>query len=134
MADVHYPSVLPGFRLSGFALEPLETTVRTEMETGPARARRRTATRVTEIPVQARYTESERRIFDAWFEHKLNSGVAWFNVVLPFGDGLETVEARFIGQCRSDRETNKHWLVLGRLEVRERPIMSEAELDALLTG
>ena len=137
MADeLSWPSaVLPRPSFEGYSLEPVDSVLRTEMESGPARQRRRYSNAPTRIPVRWRFTASQMAVFEGWFNHKAEAGAAWFEIDLLGGDGLTSHEARFFGNGNAPYKAIPHpggkgdaglyWMVTSTLEVRERPIMDK---------
>ena len=102
------------------------------MEQGPARQRREFTQVPTKIPVKWRFTDAQFAVFDAWVQWKGKAGAEWF--VIPLRSGLGVVDhvARFTKQYEAPLSSGLYWLVSMELEVRDRPVLSEAELDILL--
>lgn len=119
-----FPATLPNPQVSGFQVSPLDQTARTEMESGAARSRRRSAARNDQVAVVWQFTDDEMATFRAWFDADeaadgAAAGAAWFDISLPVGDGgLDAVEARFIGPFRAGMPSNLIWSVSATLEVR----------------
>ena len=63
-----YPSTLPAPLVSGYTLSPVDQTVRTDMEVGAARVRRRTRARNDLIDVSFLLTAAQMDEFREWFD------------------------------------------------------------------
>lgn len=120
MAD--YPTTLPAPLLAGYRVAPVDPSIRTEMEFGSPKKRRRTSTRNDVVKLRWTYSDSEMNTFRAWFENDTTGaagGAGWFNITLNIGNnGSESVEARFIGAYTAQLSSNDRWLVETSIEVR----------------
>lgn len=114
-----WPSLLPRPQITGYGLNPADQTVRTDMEVGTARSRRRTASRNDQITVNWLFTDAQMAVFRAFFDGDADGGSAWFSVDLAFGDaGLRNREARFIGPWQATPTGGLNWDVTAKLETR----------------
>lgn len=117
-----WPITLPRPLVSGYGLNPVDQTIRTDMETGSARVRRRSAARLDMLDVGWKLTDAQMDIFRAWFEDGATGaagGAAWFAVDLALGDGgILNEEARFNGAWKASLLPGMNWQVSARLEVR----------------
>jgi hypothetical protein len=117
-----FPATLPKPLASPYSLSPVDQTIRTDMEGGAARTRRRTSARNDKVSVTWRMTDAQLAILRAWFEDSttgISGGAGWFTVSLPIGTtGLVSVEARFIGPFKASNITALIWSVTAELEVR----------------
>lgn len=116
-----WPTLLPRPQLSGYALNLADQTVRTDMEVGSERNRRRTHARNDQIEVQWLFTDREMTIFRAWFEGSeyANGGAAWFTVDLANGEaGVRPAEARFVGAPKAVPTGGLNWQVTATLKTR----------------
>lgn len=112
-----YPSTLPTPLVEGYALSPVDQTVRTDMEAGAARVRRRTFARNDLLDITIVMTGVEFSSFRAWFDTDAGGGAAWFDMDLDIGDGMTTLEVRFKGAWKAVRQSVL-WRVTAQLEVR----------------
>lgn len=112
-----YPSSLPGPLIDGYVISPIDQTIRTEMETGPARVRRRTYARNDLLDVSFAFTGQQLSAFRTWFEGDASGGAEWFDIALDIGDGTAEQEARFKGPWKASRD-GLMWKVTAQLEVR----------------
>lgn len=115
-----WPTTLPAPQSTGYQVAPADQTVRSEMEVGLARSRRRTSARNDQIQVSWVLTDAQFATFRAWFDDEANGGASWFNgLSLAKGGGLTTPDCRFIGPFTASLiAANLLWDVSARLEVR----------------
>ncbi len=117
-----WPASLPLPTVARYSLEPLDQTIRTDMEVGAARVRRRTVAPLDMIDVRWVFTLSQMAEFRTW--HKDGStgaagGAAWFTIGLQTGDGgVASREARFVNAFRASLVSATVWEVTTKLEVR----------------
>ena len=131
-----WPARLPLPTFDGYALEPESAVTRTDMESGPARQRRRFTQTPTRIPVRWRMSATDFATFEAWFRLKLDDGADWFAITLLGGIGIAAHEARFVGQGNASYKAvpgrSGAWIVTSVLEVRQRPMLDEGALEIVL--
>jgi hypothetical protein len=117
-----WPTTLPKINLAGYGIAPVDQTVRTDMEGGAARSRRRTTARNDKITPQWVMTDAQFSIFRAWFDNAATGaagGAGWFTISAAIGaTGMTSVEARFIGPFKSSALGALRWSVSGELELR----------------
>ncbi|MDD5028907.1 MAG: hypothetical protein PHH58_05290 [Rhodoferax sp.] len=114
-----WPSTLPLPRASGYKVKPVDPIVRTEMEAGAPRARRRTTARNDRVSVSWIMQDAQVAIFRAWLDTDCAGGAAWFstNLALATG-GIVPVQARVSNEPVYEHQTALRWLVAAELEVR----------------
>lgn len=127
----NWPSTLPAPQYAGYSLKPTQAFLRTNMDAGPARQRRRFSVVPTTVPVSFVLSEEGFATFQAWWHFTISDGAGWFNVSLLNGKGMTTCEARFTGAYESSL-VGRDWAVSGTLEVRAMPTLTEAELATRL--
>ena len=130
---VRWPDQLPLPTLAGYAIQPGEAILRTEMEAGPARQRRRFTNAPSRIAVRWVMRAEQFALFEAWYRWAAAEGGAWFEIDLLGGLGLAPQEARFTRQFEARLYRRRLWEVTSELEVRARPTLSEAGMAILLT-
>lgn len=126
----YWPPQLPTPQLAGYGLAPQPAFVRSDMDAGPARQRRRFTQAPTDITMELVMTDDQLAIFEAWYEHRVDSGAAWFDAPMANGQGLTTVEARFVEPWQSQPLGAGLNRVACKWETRNRPVMSDADLTA----
>lgn len=134
-----WPSTLPTPMVSGYSLKPGSALVRTAIEAGPARVRRRFTQVPTAVPVQFEMTLDELATFEAWFFHEIHQGAEWFALTLINGRGLATanrarikVDDNGTPYEATPQGNGAVWTVKFELEVEGLPILSAAELAGRL--
>lgn len=105
---------------------------RADADQGPARVRRRVTSTLTEIPVAFAVSAAQAAVLEGFVEHLARHGEAWFNVDLLGPIGIASHEARIKGELDHRFLGSGRWDVSVTLEVRDRPILSAAALDALI--
>ncbi len=120
-----YPATLPPPLVSGYQLSPADQTVRSDMEVGMARVRRRTSARDDQVGISLKLSDAQMAIFRAWFEgtgtDDANGGTAWISQLpLALGTGgLTTPDCRFVGPYTATPISGTlNWAVTAKLEVR----------------
>lgn len=121
-----WPASLPTLSATGYNLSPADQTVRSDMEVGTARARRRTAARSDQVSGSCIMTDAQMATFRAWWDgtgaDDAHGGTAWISQLpLAMGNGgLTTPDCRFIGPFSAVllKPGNLLWSVSAKLEVR----------------
>ena len=94
--------------------------MRTDMEVGAPRVRRRTRARNDHLNVTWTFDAVQMQTFRNWFDDDLGAagGAAWFTLPVRLGEaGVVDLECRFIGPVQADY-VGDVWRVSARLEVR----------------
>lgn len=133
-----FPPALPRPEVGGYQLAPLPQAIRTDMEVGAPRVRRRTAARLDRVSVRWVFTDEEMQIFRAWINDPLEAaaGAAWIEIDLPIGlAGIATYEAR-VAEWSAQLLRGLRWDVSAMLEVRggTLPIAGAATASATASG
>jgi hypothetical protein len=106
--------------------------IRTEMDTGAARQRRRFSGVPRQTPITMSMTTLEYRIFEAWWKHELNGGTSWFTRKWPTSAGVVALQMRFVGPYSDKLIGENAWNIDVKVEIRSVPVMSAAALAAYL--
>jgi hypothetical protein len=131
---ITWPSTLPLPTVQGYNVEPGETIIRTEMDAGLARHRRRFTDVPTKIAVRWIMRRDQYAIFEGWYRWHAKEGANFFTINLLGGLGLLDQEARFTRQFSSRLLAGGTlWEVQSELEIRERPVLDEGALNLVLT-
>ena len=128
---VYFPKKLPYPTVEGYTIKPDEAIIRTEMEAGPARQRRRYSQTPSKISAKWIMSPEQFSLFEAWYKYHSQEGAEWFYITLLGGLGLIEQEARFTQQFEASLLNGLLWIVSSELEIRDRPTLSEAEMDIL---
>lgn len=116
-----WPTSLPAPRAADYQLAPVDPTLRTDMESGAQRMRRRTFARNDRVAVSWIFTDAQMTAFRTWFESSAEAagGSAWFYIGLRVGaTGVTTQEARFVNVWQGSYLGAGIWQVTASLEVR----------------
>ena len=130
---ISWPSTLPLPTIEGYGVHPGEAILRTEMEAGPARQRRRYTQVPSRITVRWVLRRDQFALFEAWYRWQAKEGGEWFSIDLLGGLGLATHEARFTRQFTARLLPGNRWEVNSELEIRKRPVLTEDALNIALT-
>jgi len=94
MAGIYWPELLPSGALEeGFSKRPQSNVIRTAMDAGPKKARRRYTARTVKYAVKQVFDAGELAVFEQFYHTALADGVLRFNFADPVS--LETAEFRF---------------------------------------
>jgi len=86
MASIAWPTGLPNFEeplVNEYEESPGTTTVRTQMDVGPDKVRRRTTAAVDQISVGYMMTKSQVSTFDGFYDSTTNQGALRFDATHP---------------------------------------------------
>ena len=125
-ADWHPQVPLPS--LAGYELTPRSNVIRTPMDVGPARVRRRSTVAGADLKARIDGALWQQMLFESWQRWLAEEGGAWFNVPLlfPYSADVITVRARIKAAQSSVimHPTNgQRWQVTLQLEVPRRPML-----------
>ena len=129
---ISWPSTLPLPSIEGYGLHPGEAILRTEMEAGPARQRRRYTQVPSRISARWVFRREQFALFEAWYRWHAKEGGEWFEINLLGGLGLVVHEARFTRPFDAQPRSGVLWEVSSELEIRERPTLDEDALEIFL--
>jgi len=94
MTDICYPELLPsGLLADGFSKQPQSNVIRTAMDAGPKKTRRRYTARTVKYSGKQIFDESELMVFEQFYHNVLADGVLRFYFTDPTSG--ETAEFRF---------------------------------------
>lgn len=114
-----WPSTLPLPNLAGYKLKKRNNVLRTDMDSGQARHRRRSSFKMYDLNVVFRFTKTEKAIFDTFFEDTIFSGVAWFTMDLTLDGTMKTFAVRFIPDSVDESALAAlNWEVSAKMEAK----------------
>jgi hypothetical protein len=94
MANINWPELLPsGLLEDGFGKQPQSAVIRTAMDAGPKKARRRYTARTVKYAGKQVFDAAELAVFEQFYYSVLADGVLRFNFTDPVTN--ETAEFRF---------------------------------------
>ena len=120
MSTPTFPTTLPKPSMSQYSLTPVNNVIRTDMESGPARTRRRYISVPTDVSVTWTLTRVELDAFQTFYREAIYDGAGWFLMPVVMGDGEALRKSRFKEPYRAETVANEHaWRVSATLEVME---------------
>lgn len=132
--QIIWPQTLPLPTVQGYGVQPGEAILRTEMEAGLARQRRRFTDVPTKVSVRWIMRRDQYAIFEGWYRYFAKEGASWFSIDLLGGLGLMPHDARFTRQFSARLlARGTLWEVISELEIRERPVIDEGYLGLILS-
>lgn len=132
---IEYPKGLPLPLREGYGLNHVSPFVRTEMQSGRARQRRRFTSVPSMVSVSWLANNAQAQLFESWFQHALNDGAEWFQCPLQTPLGLKQCEARFTDMYQGPQLVGIYsWRFAAKLEIRERQTLSESQAIDLMLG
>ena len=129
---ITWPTTLPLPTVQGYGIRPGEAILRTEMEAGPARQRKRFTSVPSRIAVRWLMKREQFALFEAWYRWHAQEGGEWFEIPLLGGVGLVDHEARFTRQFEAKLVGGVLWEIASELEIRERPTLDRDALEVFL--
>lgn len=114
-----WPSTLPRPLLEGYSTSPGNEIVRTDMESGEARTRRRSVSAPDSIKLSWLLDATQMSQFRAYWDAELAGGAAWCDMSIDVGNGIEQKAVRVIGQYTALRVSAAYWKVSCEAEVRK---------------
>lgn len=113
-----WPASLPKPLRSGYGVEPESAFIRTDMESGPARQRKRFTAVPEGIAVSWRFKPAEMVTFRDFYADDINLGTDYFTCDFDIGYGIQTYNVRFTSAPKFQPLPGMNWSVSGKLEVR----------------
>ena len=129
MSLVSWPKQLPLPEQSGYAIQHVSPTQRTQMVSGRARQRRVYTSVPSSVAVQWFLTEQQAQLFEAFFRYAITDGADWF--LLPLKTPMFTgdYECRFTGIYEGPTLTTfNKWTISATIEIKERNMITANEL------
>lgn len=133
MQIITWPTTLPLPTVEGYSVSPGDAIIRTEMDAGLARQRRRFTNVPTKVSVRWIMRRDQYAVFEGWYRWYAQEGASWFTVSLLGGLGLLDQDARFTRQFSSRLIAGGTlWEVTSELEIRDRPVLDQGAMDIVL--
>lgn len=124
-SDINWPAGLPCALREGHSTQHGTPFVRTQMESGRARQRRKFSSVPSVQQFSWLMTQAQCMAFEAWFRDSLEDGAAWFNMRsrTPLGKDTDLV-CRFVDMYAGpDIAGRDLWRISAPLENWERPLL-----------
>lgn len=130
MATVDYPTELPIPLQDGYSIQHVSPLMRTDLDSGRARQRRRFTSVPSNVSVNWFMTEGEAIVFEGFFKHTLLDGALWFNCPLRTPMGCKLYECRFVDIYDGPNLDNTYyWRFSATIEIKERQVIDSAWLE-----
>lgn len=124
MATPVFPATLPKLVMTNYSYKPVNNLIRTNMEAGPAKTRRRFVNVPTEISAEWIFTRAELGIFEKFWKEQLYDGAAWFKIKVVNGAGETECNARFTEPYSASTAVREFmWKVDAKIEVMGMPVV-----------
>jgi hypothetical protein len=114
-----WPSTLPAALIASYSVKPDVGFIRTDMDVGAARQRRRYTAQPSRIPVSWIFTAAQMAAFKTFYETTLDVGTGWFTMTINAGAGQVTKDCRFVESYEAKPLSATQWTVSGNIEVRD---------------
>jgi hypothetical protein len=126
---ISYPSVLPA-PTRDYSLTINNSAIRTQMESGRYRQRRRFLDSENTISVKWLFTDAEFQLFESWTFHALDGATSWFECpVLVSGGGVTTHQVRIqSGSLQAALNRDGGWTVTSVMDVEAVNRKTEADV------
>ena len=134
MTDIVWPSSLPAPTVEGYAINPGEGVLRTQMDSGLARQRRVFTQTPTTFNVRWILTNDQYQTFEGWYQYFADEGASEFIIDLSSGQGISAHTARFLGQFSASLIAQNLWQVSAQLETINRPVVSQGYLKIAMNN
>jgi len=124
--DINYPDGLPHPLREGHTTNHVQPFLRTSMESGRARQRRR----FTSVPSIGNYNflfnDAQAASFEVWFKVTLKDGAEWFNIPRRTPLGQSMLVCRFTRMYTGPNLAGRdRWMISAELEAWERPLLPD---------
>lgn len=118
MATPTWPTSIKRPVMSAYKYDPEKAFIRSDMEAGPAKQRRRFTQVPTKIGIKLILTLAEFDTFQTFWVDQLLDGAKWFTMPLVDGQGESTTNARFIEPYKAKADAHGlMWTVTGTVEI-----------------
>jgi hypothetical protein len=114
-----WPETLPKALANGYGIQSGDCAIRTDMESGAARVRRRSTSAPDKVSLKFLMTDAQMVIFRAFYTSDFKDGAAWVSVPIMDGRtaGVVSREVRPTSPFKADWSA-PYWLVEMPVEVR----------------
>ena len=130
---VAYPTQLPAPLLRSYQSSADDNIIRTPMDSGPAKQRRKYSNRQETYQIEWRFSAGQFVAFKAWYRWRIDDGESWFDINLPDGGGTFVREVRFEGTYSAAQESHDSYVVTAVVRAREVRTLTEAALNRVLS-
>lgn len=125
-------SRLPRPLADGYSLQAMPSTVRTEMDNGTPRMRRRFTRQLTGAVLNFNFRRDQFGLFDGFWRGTLMDGTAWFNIPLRNGISDDIWTVRGVSPPDCGLIGGDVWHVTWKIEIDQMPQLSADDVAGLL--
>lgn len=112
-------SILPKPEIA-FGVGVSANAIRTKMDSGRVRQRKRFTKNMRSISVKWNLTDEQRGVFQGIFSGLLNNGADWFEMSLPLNGGFRDFTVRFVADSYSEKyDAVLYWDITAKLETED---------------
>ena len=115
-----YPSSLPLPEGSDYQIGFGSTVLRSSMDDGMPRQRKRFSTHIDDLPITIYYNDAELVEFERFVREDINGGTSWFNMELRDGEGVRLMEVMIQDGKYAIKKEGLKWAVSMRLDIANR--------------
>lgn len=120
-----YPPQLPLPLRDSYSLKTVSPLMRTPLNSGRSRQRRKFTSVPTEPNVQWLFNNQEAAFFESWFARALEDGSRWFQMTLQTAEGILDYQCRFTDIYSGPELVGvDHWRYSAVLEMLKRPLIN----------
>ncbi|MDP2505380.1 hypothetical protein [Oceanobacter sp. 3_MG-2023] len=131
---ISYPATLPA-PTRDYSLTINNSAIRTQMESGRYRQRRRFLDSENTISVKWLFTDAEFQLFESWTFHALDGATSWFECPVVSGGGVTTHQVRIqSGSLQAALNRDGGWTVTAGLDVEKTNRMTDDAIFTSLNG
>ena len=113
-----WPNSLPAPLLAGYSVKPANNVLRTDMESGAARARPLSRSRLDKVPFSLILMGSQVETFRDFYDNEAGQGSIWFDMFINTGSQNASINrCRFISMNLIMIDRHK-WRAVCEIEVR----------------
>lgn len=135
MAIPTWPDTLPLPNPDGYGITPVTAFVRTDMDSGRARQRRRFTRAPSSISAMWMFSQEQYALFEAFLAYEIGLGAGWFQIRLMNGMGITPMQARFMDdppyKMALQGSSVNLCQVTATLEVKQLPLASMDEYQVM---
>ncbi len=113
-----FPGTLPKPLADNYGGNQDQAFIRTEMEAGAQRQRKRYTAVLHQLSLSWKFTAAEMATFKTFFDTTINRGSDFFTMSLDVGAGITSYDVRFTAPYEYSRLPGGNWQVSAKVEVR----------------
>ena len=124
-----FPTSLPRPELTGYGFKPMNTFVRSEVQSGRSRSRGVYTNAPEVINLTWTFTSSELALFESWYRDDIDDGADPFLCNLKTPLGMRDIELSVIDIYTKDAISARDWSVKMSCETKERLTLGPEYLE-----